>query len=118
MRTLILGASNNPARYSYMAAHRLVNAGHEIIPVGVKKGELAGSEIRSTVDGITEIHTATLYLSQRNQAPYEDFLLQLKPERVIFNPGTENPELMEKLIREGIDAFEACNLVMLGNGQF
>lgn len=118
MRTLILGASNNPARYSYMAAHRLVNAGHEIIPVGIKKGEVAGSEISSSVEGIKDIHTVTLYLSPGNQMPYEDFLLQLKPKRVIFNPGTENPALMEKLIKEGVNAFEACNLVMLSTGQF
>ncbi len=117
-RTLLLGASTNPSRYSYMAAHKLVHAGHEIIPVGVKKGEVAGVEILATAEGISDIDTVTLYLSQKNQTEYADFLIRLAPKRVIFNPGAENPELMKKLTDVGVDAFEACTLVMLGTGQF
>lgn len=117
-RTLILGASTNPSRYSFLVANKLVRNGHEIIPVGVMKGEVAGVEIKSSTAGIDDIDTVTMYLGQRNQEEYADFLLNLKPKRVIFNPGTENPELMDKLNEQGVDAFEACTLVMLGTGQF
>jgi predicted CoA-binding protein len=117
-KTLILGASTNPSRYSYAVAHKLVNANHPIELVGIKKGEIAGVEIKLNIDGISKIDTVTMYLCQRNQEPYEDFLLQLKPTRVIFNPGAENPSLMSKLKEQGVDAFEACNLVMLGTNQF
>ncbi|MGR3810199.1 CoA-binding protein [Jiulongibacter sp. NS-SX5] len=118
MRTLIMGASTNPSRYAYLAAHRLVRAGHEIIPFGIKKGEVAGIKILNSLETIEDIHTVTLYLGKRNQEDYVDFILNLKPKRVIFNPGTENPEFMQKLNEAGVDAFEACNLVMLGIGQF
>jgi predicted CoA-binding protein len=117
-KTLILGASTNPARYAYSAAERLTRAGHVIVLVGNKKGEVAGVEIQQDLEGIGQIDTVTMYLGQKNQLPYEDFLLKLKPKRIIFNPGAENPELMENLIKEGVDAFEACTLVMLGTKQF
>lgn len=117
-KTLILGASTNPARYSYAVAEKLTRAGHDIVLVGNKKGEVAGVEIQQDTERITNIDTVTMYLGQKNQLPYEDFLIKLKPKRIIFNPGAENPKLMERLKNEGVDAFEACNLVMLGTGQF
>ncbi len=117
-KTLILGASNNPSRYSFSAAQRLTRAGYPIVPVGVKKGEVAGQEILHTTKGISDIHTVTLYLGQKNQISYENFIIELMPERVIFNPGAENYPFMEKLNAKGIDAFEACTLVMLSTNQF
>jgi predicted CoA-binding protein len=117
-RTLILGASTDPSRYSFMAANRLVQHGHEIIPVGIKGGSVAGTEILPTIDGIEKIHTVTMYLSPKNQEQYEDFLQNLHPERVIFNPGSENPELMQKLTDQSIEVLEACTLIMLGTGQY
>ena len=117
-KTLILGASTNPARYSYTVAKKLTRAGHDIVLVGNKKGEVAGVGIQQDLKGIGQIDTITMYLGQKNQLPYDDFLIKLNPKRVIFNPGAENPKLMERLKYEGVDAFEACNLVMLGTGQF
>jgi uncharacterized protein len=117
-RTLILGASTNPDRYSYRAANRLTNAGHPIVLVGQKKGIVADVEIKNSVEGVNNIDTVTMYLGQKNQEPYEEFLLNLNPKRVIFNPGAENPALMDKLSEQGVEAFEACTLVMLGTGQF
>ncbi|MFT5885993.1 MAG: putative CoA-binding protein [Arcticibacterium sp.] len=117
-KTLILGASNNPSRYSFTAAQRLTKAEHPIVLVGVKRGEVAGQQIIHSTEGISNIHTVTVYLSQKNQTSYEGFILALKPKRVIFNPGAENPGLMQKLAEQGVEAVEACTLVMLGTGQF
>ncbi|MFT4733570.1 MAG: putative CoA-binding protein [Algoriphagus sp.] len=117
-KTLILGASTNPSRYSYRAAQRLSGANFPVVLVGIKRGKVAGQEILLTTESIIDIHTVTLYLSPKNQTSYEDFILALKPHRVIFNPGAENFPFMEKLTVAGIEAFEACTLVMLSSGQF
>lgn len=118
-RTLILGASTNPARYANMATHRLLSHGHEVELLGRRPGEVAGHAIRTSTGEISrDIHTVTVYLSEENQEAYEDYILDLKPQRVIFNPGAENPDFEEKLKAAGIEPIEACTLVMLATGQF
>lgn len=120
-KTLVLGASTNPSRYSYLASNRLVNAGHEIVPVGIKKGPVAGKEIINDISSLSldgDIDTITLYLGPQRQKEYYDFILSLKPKRIIFNPGTENHEL-SKLAREAeIETLNACTLVMLASGTY
>ncbi len=118
MKTLLIGASNNPSRYAFFAAQRLKSKGHEIVLLSKKKGEVEGTPLIQTTEGIKHIDTVTLYLGADKQSEYHDFLLQLKPRRVIFNPGAENPTLMNKLIEKGVDAFEACTLVMLASNQY
>ena len=118
MKVLVLGASTNPARYSHMAGLRLQAKGHETILVGQKNGKIGEVDIHQTTDGINDVDTITLYLNPTNQEAFRHFIKTAKPRRVIFNPGTENPEFMEELNADGIDAFEACTLVMLGTGQF
>lgn len=117
-KTLILGASTNPSRYAYMAANKLVNYGHEIVPVGIKKGEVAGKAIQNDLSISDNIDTVTMYLGTQNQSGYYDFILETKPNRVIFNPGTWNPELIEKLEENQIEAVDACTLVMLSAGTY
>lgn len=117
-KTLILGASTNPERYSYKAAHLLVAKGHEIVPVGVKKGEVAGQTILSGQPTVADIDTVTLYLGPQHQREIYDYVLSLKPKRVIFNPGTENDEFMDLLEQKGIQVEEACTLVLLSSGQY
>lgn len=117
-KTLILGASTNPARYSYLVANKLVRKGYPIVNVGRKVGKVAGVEIEPMGVAHTDIDTITLYVGPQNQQPYYDYILQTKPKRVVFNPGTENPELMEKLESSGIEGIEACTLVMLNTGQY
>lgn len=114
MKTLIIGASNNPTRYSYKAAHKLKNNGYEIVPFGVKKGEVAGETMLNDWDSSWEIDTVTLYINKNLQKEYYDKLIALKPRRVIFNPGTENPELYTLLKSNDIAFEEACTLVLLG----
>ncbi|MBX2951863.1 MAG: CoA-binding protein [Leadbetterella sp.] len=118
-KTLILGASTNPTRYANMATHRLLSHGHEVVLLGRRTGEVAGHPIlKDTTEISRDIHTVTLYLSEENQKAYEDFILELKPQRVIFNPGAENPDFEEKLKAAGIEPLEACTLVMLATGLF
>lgn len=118
-KTLIIGASTNPARYSYKAAHRLTAAGHPIVNVGVKKGEVAGEEILPPGSPVQEgIDTITLYIGPALQEQYEQYILDTKPKRVIFNPGTENQTLIQKVEEAGIEPVVACTLVLLSTGEF
>jgi hypothetical protein len=117
-KTLILGASTNPERYSYIAAHRLTENHHEIVPVGIKKGELVGKQIINNKTIQEGIDTITLYLSPENQIEWYDYILKTKPKRIIFNPGTENDELIAKAKNNGIEPIEACTLVMLSVGNY
>jgi predicted CoA-binding protein len=117
-KTLILGASTNPERYAYLAAHRLVENGHSIVNIGVKAGVVAGVPIELAHEVYSDIDTITLYLGPDNQAPYYNYILQTKPKRVIFNPGTENPDLEKLLKIRGIEFTKACTLVLLASGQY
>ncbi len=117
-KTLILGATNNPARYAFMAANRLVSKGHPIVNIGLKQGEAAGVPIEKADKVYTDIDTVTIYLSPENQEQYYDYIIKSKPRRIIFNPGAENPELEEMARQNGIETSEACTLVLLSTGQY
>ncbi|PZX54755.1 CoA-binding protein [Algoriphagus chordae] len=119
-RTLIVGATTNPSRYAYFAASRLDMAGIDFIPIGIKSGELFGKKILDlrTKPELQDIHTITLYIGSANQEEWIDYLLSLKPKRIIFNPGTENPIFFEKAKAAGIEAMHACTLVMLSSNQY
>ena len=116
---LILGASENPTRYSYMATMMLLECGHKPVLVGKSGSEVAGLPILRVVpEDLQSVDTITLYLNPLHQVAHYNTIISLKPDRVIFNPGTENPELMFKLDAANIPYLEACTLVMLRAGQF
>lgn len=117
-KTLVIGASENPERYAYKAVVKLMDNHFPVVAFGLRKGMINGQEILTEFPSDTDIHTVTLYVGPQNQPDYYDRIIALKPNRVIFNPGTENPEFEEKLTDLGIDAFEACTLVMLASRQF
>lgn len=117
-KTLVLGASENPARYGNIAIHRLLRYGHPIVAVGKRKGKVEDVEISTEAVHDEDVDTITLYLNPTNQKPYYDYMMSLKPKRIIFNPGTENPELERMAIANGIKPIEACTLVMLSTGQY
>ena len=117
-KTLIIGASPDPSRYAYKAAHMLTRFNHEIVNVGIKRGEVAGVEIEKPGEIHSDIDTITLYIGPALQAQYHDYILDTKPKRVIFNPGTENYELEKLLDAHGIEPMEACTLVLLSIGQY
>jgi len=117
-KTLIIGASPDPSRYAYKAANMLKRFNHEIVNVGIKKGEVAGVEIEKPGEIHHDIDTITLYIGPDLQAQYHDYILATKPKRVIFNPGTENYELEKLLDQHDIEPVEACTLVLLSTGQY
>lgn len=112
-KTLVLGATTHTNRYAYLAVHRLLHHGHELVLVGVREGEVAGLPILHGTPEVQDVDTITLYIGPQRQPAYYDYILSLKPKRIIFNPGTENPELEELAEKHGIEAVEACTLVML-----
>lgn len=120
MKTVVLGASTNPARYSYIASELLTEYGHEIVPVGLKRGAIFGKTILDIrqLPFVPDVDTVTVYIGPANQASLFEYIPRMKPRRVIFNPGAENPALEKVLNEKGIATLEACTLVMLRTGQF
>ena len=116
--TVILGASDNPNRYSYLALNRLKKYGHPIVAIGKKDGVVSGIPIQKGTPPIENVDTITLYLNPERQKMYYDYIVSLNPQRIIFNPGTENEELVVLAEKNGIRTMEACTLVMLSTGQF
>lgn len=116
--TVIIGASDHPNRYSYLAANRLLAYGHSIFPLGIRPGRVAGTDIITTRPVLEGIDTVTLYINPARQPDWYEYIVGLNPRRVIFNPGTENDEFAEMLRQSGILAQEACTLVMLATGQY
>ena len=117
-KTVVLGASNNPNRYSFLAVNKLVNHGHPVVAVGIKKGNIQEIEIQNDNPIVENVDTVTLYLNPTNQVQYYDYILSLHPKRIIFNPGTENAEFEEMARSKGIETLEACTLVMLSTGVY
>ncbi len=117
-KTLVLGASDKPQRYSYLAVKKLISHGHPVVAVGNKLASVDDIEIVTNMQPYTDIDTVTLYLNPTNQKPYYDYILSLNPKRIIFNPGTENPELVALAKGNGIDTLEACTLVMLATNSY
>jgi uncharacterized protein len=117
-KTVIIGATTNPARYAYLVAHKLQQQDIDFIPLGIKKGNVFGKEIILDKPILEEVHTITLYINPQRQVEWEDYIFQIHPKRVIFNPGTENFELAQKLENQGIEVLVACTLVMLSTQQF
>lgn len=117
-KTLVLGASDNPERYSYLAIHRLRDHGHPVEAIGIRKMKVADVEVESEKKKFEDIDTVTIYLNPRNQKEYYDYILSLHPKRIIFNPGAENDELYDLAQSHGIQPLEACTLVLLSTGQF
>jgi len=117
-KTIVLGATPDPSRYAYLAANKLKRFGHEIINVGIKTGEAAGVPIEKPEVIHDDVDTITLYVGPRNQLPLYDYILDTRPKRIIFNPGTENPELENMAEEKGIETLYACTLVMLSTGEY
>jgi predicted CoA-binding protein len=117
-KTLVMGASLNPSRYSNLAINRLVSHGNTVEAIGLKKGVVAGVDIATEKKSFENIDTVTLYLNPKRQVEYYDYIVSLKPKRVIFNPGTENTEFYEILRKNNIETEVACTLVLLGTNQY
>ena len=117
-KTLVIGASLKPQRYSNIAINRLVDHNHEVIAFGLRKGIVAGVDIDTNLMPYKDVHTVTLYLNPERQKPFYDYIISLQPQRIIFNPGTENSEFQHVLKQNDIFFEEACTLVLLGTNQY
>lgn len=119
-KTIVVGATDNTTRYAYTAAHMLSSNGHEIVLLGIKKGEVAGKEILDirSKPVIKDVHTITLYIGPQRQPEWYDYLLSLSPKRIIFNPGTENTDFEKLANEQGVETNRYCTLVMLSTGQY
>jgi len=117
-KTLVLGASTKPERYSFKAVNMLLEYQHPVVAVGAKEGNIKGVNILTGTPDFSDIHTLSLYLGPARQKNVYDYILNLNPKRIIFNPGTENPELYKLAEEKGIDVEEACTLVLLSTNQF
>ncbi len=117
-KTLVFGASLKPERYSNLAVRRLVDHNIETLAYGPKAGEISNIQINTNLDDFHDIHTISLYLAPKNQSEYYETIIALKPKRVIFNPGTENPEFYELLKVNNIEVEVACTLVLLATNQY
>jgi predicted CoA-binding protein len=117
-KTLVFGASLKPDRYSNMAVNKLRNHNHDAVAFGMVPGVVSGVQIDTELEEYKDVDTITLYMNPKRQQTYYDYLIGLQPTRVIFNPGTENPEFYNKLNNAGIKYEEACTLVLLSTNQY
>lgn len=117
-KTLVIGASTNPERYSYLAILKLLTHHHPVVALGNRKGMVQSVEIATEPQLLNNIDTITLYINPSLQQQYYAYIIGLSPKRIIFNPGTENTELADLAAQKGIKTLEACTLVLLGTGQY
>lgn len=118
LKTLIIGSSDKPRRYSYKALKLLHKYNYEVVAIGRRKMEIDGVNVQADKPEFSNIHTVTLYVNPQLQKDYYDYIISLKPKRVIFNPGTQNPEFYAKLKAENIKVEVACTLVLLTTNQY
>jgi len=112
-KTLVLGASLNPERFSYQAVRKLRYGNIPVVAVGLREGDISGVRVEKPFPKFEDIHTVTIYIGSRNLAPYFDYILSLKPKRVIFNPGTETQSFADTLVSAGVEVVNACTLIMI-----
>ena len=117
-KTLVLGATTKPERYAFRAINMLVEKGHSVLAIGQKAGEVAGVKIHTKAIPVKNIDTVTLYLNPARQRDYYNYIIEAQPKRVVFNPGTENPELYQLLELNNIKTEVACTLVLLATNQY
>jgi uncharacterized protein len=117
-KTLVLGASANPERYSFLAINKLREHQHPVVAIGKRTALVADVPVEVKINPIQDLDTVSIYLNKDNQKNYYDYILSQHPRRVIFNPGAENPEFEILLADKGIKAIEACTLVLLATGQY
>jgi predicted CoA-binding protein len=117
-KTVVIGATSKPEKYAYKAITKLVEKGYSVLAIGQNAGEVAGIKIQTKAIPLKNIDTITLYLNPTRQRDYYNYIVESKPKRVIFNPGTENPEFYQLLELNAIQVEVACTLVLLATNQY
>ena len=117
-KTLVIGASQNPERFSYMAIRKLKYNNIPVVAMGLREGEVFGVSIEKPYSKFVDIHTITIYIGPRNLPQFHDYIMNLNPKRVIFNPGTEDRKFQERLEQAGVEVVEGCTLIMISSNQY
>lgn len=117
-RTVVIGASTNPTRYSHKAVIAVSKLGHEVFPIGIKEGKIAELDIITDRPEISYVDTVTIYLSNKYLETEREYIFSLKPKRIIMNPGAEHKEFQEQARKHGILVEEACTLVMVATDAY
>ncbi len=117
-KTLVVGASEKPQRYSNKAIRKLLRYGNEVVPLAPRPGQVAGVPFVTGYPEVKDIHTITLYIGPARQTAFYEYLLSLKPKRIIFNPGTENDIFIQKAQAQGVETIQDCTLIMLDTGMY
>lgn len=118
-KTIVIGASAKPFRYSYSAVSELNKYGYPVVAIGLRKDKIGETEIQTGFPAIEGTHTVSVYIGPKNQKAFYEYIIgDLKPKRIIFNPGTENNEFEELARKNGIEVLEDCTLRMLSYGTF
>lgn len=116
---VILGASNKEDRYAFLALEGLLNRGFRVLPVHPTIKEIKGVPVFASLTNIQEpVNTITLYVGEEKSSALTKEILNLKPKRIIFNPGAENKTLLLEAKKQGIECLDACTLVMLSMNTF
>ncbi len=118
MKTMVLGASPNPIRYSHKAVKKLRSYQHEVVAIGKRETHIEDVVVQKGTPSVSDVDTVTLYLGPANQEEYLDYIISLHPRRIIFNPGTYNRRLEEMATEAGIECLEDCTLVMLSSDTY
>ncbi len=118
MKTLVIGASPNPMRYAYKAVRALREHDIEVVAIGKRETTIEDVQVVTDKPRIDGLHTVTLYVGPQNQGSYVNYILSLKPKRIIFNPGTYNEDLITKAEQSGIACIKDCTLVMLATDSY
>ncbi len=116
--TLVIGGSPNPSRYSNLAIKKLLSFGYNVDSLGLRESHVENVKIQTGRPNFKGINTVTMYIGSRHQPSYYDYIIGLRPKRIIFNPGTENEEFSNLALENGIEVIEHCTLVMLNDGLF
>jgi predicted CoA-binding protein len=116
--TLVIGASLKESRYSNMCVKTLVSGQFPVTAIGLREGTIDEIPVLAGFPELDNIHTVSLYLGPDNQKTWYDYILKLNPERVVFNPGTENLEFQDILTEAGIEVIEGCTIVMVNSGTY
>lgn len=117
-KTLVIGASPNPLRYSHKAIKSLLENNIEVEAIGKRKTQIDNVSVKTEKEQLDNIHTVTLYINPDNQRDYLDYIISLQPKRIIFNPGTHNARLEEKAKKKGIEVVHDCTLIMLNENEY
>ena len=118
MKTLVIGASPNPLRYAHKAVKQLRANDIEVVAIGKRETIIQDVDVVKEKPQFDDVHTVTLYLGAKNQEEYLNYIISLKPKRIIFNPGTYNNKLEEMAQQAGIETLEDCTLIMLSSGEY